>query len=155
MALFASAARDLRTEVEGRIRDLSPSSRSTKRFKKYDDKASTRTAIDAFTGASRVFQVGMPKEVENTYFGKTTVNRLYEFPITFVYQRTMSWSLAAIDDMEKIRYDLLITSGAHGVTGVGNRHIDPQTQVTIEHHAQDPWDYYTLRLLAWFEMDHS
>ena len=155
MALFGTTARALRTEVSNRIMDLVPSNKSTRRFKRYEEKSAQKKPINEFTGTSRMFYIGAAKEVQQTYYGNTITNATYEIPITFVYRRTTTWSDAAIDDMEQVRYDMMNTSGAHGVTGIANRHIDPNTQVIIEPHAEDKWDYYTLRLLAWFEMDHS
>jgi len=153
MATLDDITRDLRNEVESQIKGLKPHAKSTKRFSVFEDKSKQRKPITEFTGTSRKFEVGEFREIKSYSFGDGKSYRHFESIITFVYRRTSSWQDAAVDDMQQVRFDIRSTHNDSSVTGVSKRIIDPKTPVTIEPHAEDPWDYYTLRLLAWLEID--
>jgi len=151
MPALSTILRSLRLEVESRIKDLIPNSKSTKRFSVYSDSSAQRTPIKSFTGKPRVFHLGVAQEIDVYYQGYQVTGWKYRIPITIAYPRNEAWAIAAQDDIEKIRNDLLTTNGAHGIDGVANRYVEDNLSVTKESHSEDPWDYYTLEVSAWIE----
>jgi len=152
MASFATIIRALRSEVSGRLEDIVPNIKSQKRFDEYKERTKDTTPFAEFTGRVRAFQIGAPVEVAPVAFGGSTRQTLYEMPLTILYRRKTIYQIAAQDDIEVIRNDLLRTSASSGVSGVANRHIDMETPLTIEPVTGDPWDHYTLRLIAYLEI---
>ena len=143
----------LRAEVKARILAIIPTVREGTRLKEYSKEARKATPIMEFTGASRIFDFGELRDIEHYCLGYTDRGLLKEIPITFVYKRSARWQNAAADDLERIRHDLLVTSGSHGVAGVANRHIPPEIPTELVPNEEDPWDYYTVVLRVWFQID--
>ena len=152
MASFATIIRALRAEVSDRIEAIEPNVKKQKRFSEYKEVSKDSTPFAEFTGRARAFQIGAPVEVMPVAFGGSTRNTLYEMPLTILYRRRTVWQIAAQDDIEVIRNDLLRTSAACGVSGVANRHIDTETPLVIEQVTDDPWDHYITRLIAYLEI---
>jgi hypothetical protein len=152
MANLATILKALRIEVAGRIKDIKPNVKSAKRFTEYKSTSKSASPFSEFTGRVRAFEIGAPMEAEQIAFGGSTRHILYEMPLTILYRQKTIYQIAAQDDFEVIRNDLLRTSASSGVTGVSNRHIDTLEPVTAEQVSDDPWLHYTARLVAYLEI---
>lgn len=157
MALIAVILDGLRTEVAASIKALTPQRVIDNQWASFaeHDAVKTGQTIQEMTGVNRLFEIGLFAPIEPTYTGFTKAGRQYELPITFCYHRSPNWNTAAFGDMEEITKWFLNNQGSSGVDGIASRRFDMETPVAIEHHDEDPWDYYTLRMLIWIDETFS
>jgi len=150
MASIYSIVGLLREEVEGRIRDLTPTARTDRPFKPRPSRDRKERGIMDCTGQDRLFEMSNPEGTpayRNVWVGHNTRGIETHFPIIIVYKATEDWERAAMDDLEAISQDLRRNQSS--VSGVEIREItfeDAQPQLIA--HEEDPWMYGVLSLYA-------
>ncbi|MCP4540157.1 MAG: hypothetical protein GY832_23715 [Chloroflexi bacterium] len=146
MAALYSIVGLLREEVEGRIRDLTPTAFTEHPFKARPQTDRKEREVRACTGEDRLFEMGSATDYTNITCGHSTrlIQALY--PITIVYRRTEDWERAALDDLEAISQDLRRNQSS--VSGVEIREINWSDGPMLEPHEEDPWMYGLINLYA-------
>lgn len=145
-----SALRELSAEVSWSIRAITPNrpiEAKWSRFKEHDPHKTQRHITD-ISGIARLFEIGEFLDNGTSYQGYTTEGLNFESYVTFAYPRDPDWHRAALDDISEIRHWFVNHQGGSGVDGISSRIFDYETKVVIEKNMDDPWDYYTIRLLV-------
>ena len=154
MASTAAIIRNLREEIATEIKTTIVTRPIEAAFAKFVllNRDKSGKDILSSTGRPRMFYVGRCEFKSPDNIGYTTESSRCEIPITFVYPTKDTWETAAADDLAKFRHYFSVTPSS--VSGVNQRFIE-YGEPTFAEHPQEPWGYYTVKMIVYIEADHS
>lgn len=153
MPTLSAILADLRAEIESEIRAINVNRFIDRKYERFELFSPGTTGENIFTQQRpRLFSIGACAFTDPDCIGHTKDSSVEEIPITFVYPRSEKWADAAADDLNKIRHYFSTTPSS--ADGVCQRIIEYEKPTVVEH-TDDPWNYYTVIMMAWLEVDHS
>lgn len=149
MVSMYAAQLALVAEIKDRLRTLTPDYYPQKRFLDREGVDRSLEDIEDELGEPRLFEIGEGIYSQATYIGCSTIGTRYTHTIKITYPNDEEWTIGMNSDAEKIRRDLITNSTS--VSGVQQRHLDPEAEIIVQKDSDDPWQILILSLVVYYE----
>ena len=146
--------RALRTEVEDRIVDVTPTYNSQTRFTKISSEVSRKEDVLENVKVTRAFRLGQAEQINEMpgyeITGTGSEQPAYDIPLEIVYPTDQDyWREVALDDFNLIRTDLANNRGGEPA-GVQGRWVS--SSPVFEQAAEDPFEKMTFNIRTWLNV---